>query len=192
MKWNCRFFWTLQGLGSRSQVPSPKSQVPSPKSKVQSPKSKVSSLKSQVSSPKSQVPSLKSQVPSPKSQVSSPKSQVARRIFPLDQCPTAKPFRRRSAGSKKRIGFERNCPQKPQRSPPRTRRCFQGYIPTDGKSPQGRPFFALTHFQPLADTFRHCKGKVMSQRLAQAVREAEQRGLLGFTEAEALKKEFPL
>ncbi len=34
--------------------------------------------------------------------------------------------------------------------------------------------------------------KVMSQRLAQAVREAEQRGLLGFTEAEALKKEFPL
>lgn len=46
--------------------------------------------------------------------------------------------------------------------------------------------------QPLADAFRHCKGKVMSQRLAQAVREAEQRGLLGFTEAEALKKEFPL
>ena len=32
MEWNWRFFWTLQGLGSRSQVPSPKSQVPSPKS----------------------------------------------------------------------------------------------------------------------------------------------------------------
>ncbi len=46
--------------------------------------------------------------------------------------------------------------------------------------------------QPLADVFRHCKGKVMSQRLAEAVREAEQRSLLGFTEAEALKKEFPL
>ena len=50
----------------------------------------------------------------------------------------------------------------------------------------------MTHFQPLADAFRHCKGKVMSQRLAQAVREAEQRGLLGFTEVEALKKELPL
>ena len=103
------------------------------------------------------VSSPKSQVSSPKSQVSSPKSQGTRianlrvsptagRSFPLDQCPTAKPSKRRSAGSKKRIGFEQNCPQKPQRSPPRTRRCFQGYIPTDGKSPQGRPFFALTHF----------------------------------------------
>ena len=117
----------------------------------------VPSLKSQVSSPKSQVPSPKSQVPSPKSQVPSPKSQGTRiadlrvsptagRSFPLDQCPTAKPSRRRSAGSKKRNGFERNCPQRPQGSPPRTRRCFQGYIPTDGKSPQRGPFFALTPF----------------------------------------------
>ena len=46
--------------------------------------------------------------------------------------------------------------------------------------------------QPLADAFRHCKGKVMSQRLAEAVREAEQRHLLGFTEAATLKKEFSL
>ncbi len=46
--------------------------------------------------------------------------------------------------------------------------------------------------QPLAESFRHCKGKVMNQRLAEAVVEAEQRGLLGFTEAYALKKEFPL
>lgn len=46
--------------------------------------------------------------------------------------------------------------------------------------------------QPLAESFGHCKGKVMNQRLAEAVVEAEQRGLLGFTEADALKKEFPL
>lgn len=46
--------------------------------------------------------------------------------------------------------------------------------------------------QPLAEAFRHCKGKVMTHRLAEAIREAEQKGLLGLTEAEALKKEFPL
>ena len=46
--------------------------------------------------------------------------------------------------------------------------------------------------QPLADAFRHCKGKVMHQRIAEAVREAEQRSLLGFAEAETLKKEFPI
>ncbi len=46
--------------------------------------------------------------------------------------------------------------------------------------------------QPLAEAIRHCKGKVMTQRLAEAVREAEQKGLLGFTDAEELKKEFPL
>ena len=46
--------------------------------------------------------------------------------------------------------------------------------------------------QPLAEAFRHCKGRVMTHRLAEAVREAEQKGLLGLAEAEALKKEFPL
>lgn len=46
--------------------------------------------------------------------------------------------------------------------------------------------------QPLAEVFRQCRRKVMPQRLAEAVREAEQKGLLGFTEAKALKKEFPL
>ena len=53
-------------------------------------------------------------------------------------------------------------------------------------------FFNGIRCQPLAEVFRHCKGKVMTHRLAEAVREAEQRGLLGFTEAETLKKEFPL
>ena len=48
------------------------------------------------------------------------------------------------------------------------------------------------HCQKLTEAFRHCKGKVMMHRLAGAVREAGQRGLLGFTEAEILKKEFPL
>ncbi|MBO4511337.1 MAG: hypothetical protein J5746_01100 [Victivallales bacterium] len=46
--------------------------------------------------------------------------------------------------------------------------------------------------QPLAEAFRHCKGKVMPRRLAEAVREAERKGLLGVTEADTLKKEFPL
>ena len=46
--------------------------------------------------------------------------------------------------------------------------------------------------QPLPDAFRHCRGKVMAQRLAEAVREAEQGGLLGLMEAKTLKKEFPL
>ena len=48
------------------------------------------------------------------------------------------------------------------------------------------------HCQPLSNAFRYCRGKVMAQRLAEAIREAEQRGLLGFVEAETLKKEFPL
>ncbi len=46
--------------------------------------------------------------------------------------------------------------------------------------------------QPLPDVFRQCKGKVMTRRLAEAIREAEQKGLLGVLEAETLKKEFPL
>ncbi len=46
--------------------------------------------------------------------------------------------------------------------------------------------------QPLVDAFRYCKGKIMTARLAEAVREAERKGLLGFTEAETLKMEFPL
>ena len=53
-------------------------------------------------------------------------------------------------------------------------------------------FFNGIRCQPLAEALRHCKGKVMTYRLAEAVREAEQKGLLGLTEAEALKKEFPL
>ena len=46
--------------------------------------------------------------------------------------------------------------------------------------------------QSLAEAIRHCRGKVMTNRLAEAVREAEQMGLIGSTEAKALKKEFPL
>ncbi len=60
---------------------------------------------------------------------------------------------------------------------------------------QGAPpqdFFNGIRCQPLAEAFRHCKGKVMTHRLAEAVGEAEQKGLLGLTEVEALKKEFPL
>ena len=137
----------LDTPGTRITVSSPKSQVPSLKSQASSRKSQVPSLKSQVSSPKSQVSSPKSQVSSPKSQgtriADLRVSPTAGRIFPRDQCPTAKPSRRRSAGSKKRNGFERNCPQRPQGSPPRTRRCFQGYIPTDGKSPSREAVFRI-------------------------------------------------
>ena len=46
--------------------------------------------------------------------------------------------------------------------------------------------------QPLPEAFRHCHKIIMTQRLAKAIIEAEQKGLLGVTEAEALKQEFPL
>ncbi|MBQ7251906.1 MAG: type IV toxin-antitoxin system AbiEi family antitoxin domain-containing protein [Kiritimatiellae bacterium] len=45
--------------------------------------------------------------------------------------------------------------------------------------------------QNLADAFRACRATVMSDRLAQGVRDAEKRGLLRRAEAEALKREFP-
>ena len=53
-------------------------------------------------------------------------------------------------------------------------------------------FFNGICCQLLSEAFRHCKGKVMTHRLAEAVRKAEQKGLLGLTEAETLKKEFPI
>ena len=46
--------------------------------------------------------------------------------------------------------------------------------------------------QPLSEAFRHCHRIIMPQRLAEAIREAEQKGILGFNEVETLKKEFPL
>ena len=46
--------------------------------------------------------------------------------------------------------------------------------------------------QPLSAAFRHCHKIIMSQRFAEAIREAEQKGLLGYSEAKKLKKEFPL
>jgi len=45
--------------------------------------------------------------------------------------------------------------------------------------------------QSLPDAFRTCRKSVMPDRLSEAVREAERRGLLGVGEADALKKEFP-
>ena len=44
--------------------------------------------------------------------------------------------------------------------------------------------------QPLADAILSCRGKIMTERLADAVREAERKGLLGIDEAESLAKEF--
>ena len=46
--------------------------------------------------------------------------------------------------------------------------------------------------QPLSAAFRHCHKIIMPQRFAEAIREAEQKGLLGYSEAKKLKKEFPL
>ncbi len=46
--------------------------------------------------------------------------------------------------------------------------------------------------QPLSEAFRHCHLIIMPQRLAEAIREAENKGLLNFSEAETLKREFPL
>ena len=44
--------------------------------------------------------------------------------------------------------------------------------------------------QPLADAIRICRGRIMTDRLADAVREAERRGFLGIDDAHALTKEF--
>jgi predicted transcriptional regulator of viral defense system len=46
--------------------------------------------------------------------------------------------------------------------------------------------------QPLSAAFRHCHQIIMPQRLAEAIRDAEKKGLLGYSEAKKLKKEFPL
>ena len=41
-------------------------------------------------------------------------------------------------------------------------------------------------------TMYDAKGKVMTERLTTAIQDAENKGLLGITEAEALKKEFSI
>lgn len=44
--------------------------------------------------------------------------------------------------------------------------------------------------QDLSDAIRFCKGRIMTERLADAVRDAERRGLLGVNEAVALDEEL--
>lgn len=46
--------------------------------------------------------------------------------------------------------------------------------------------------QNLAQAIHDAKGKVMTERLSTAIQDAENKGLLGITEAEALKKEFSI
>jgi len=46
--------------------------------------------------------------------------------------------------------------------------------------------------QALPDAFRTCRKTVMLDRLSEAVRDAERKGLLGVGEADALKREFAL
>lgn len=52
--------------------------------------------------------------------------------------------------------------------------------------------FSGIRCQNLASAIRQAKGSMLSERLAEAVREAERRGLLRIDEAEKLKKEFAI